>query len=124
MTMAFGLVMSGGPASGAPQQGDQKTSESMMARMGESDARITALTDQMNVSAGEAKIAAMAALLNVLVEQHKTMRSMMKEMGGGAGASEPAKPEASKPMCMETSPAPATASPVSPAAPSHDHSAK
>jgi hypothetical protein len=46
----------------------------MMARMGEFRARIMALTDQMNMSAGEAKTAAMAALLNALVEQHKAMR--------------------------------------------------
>src|SRR5437016_295680 len=115
LAVAVGLFMSGGVASAGPQQDDTKTDrDSMMAQMAAFDARITTLTQQMNTSAGEAKVTAMAVLLNAILEQHKTMRSgmmMMMEMGRGTAA-----PDASTPMCTMEKPSPSTA-------PSHDHSA-
>lgn len=114
LAVAVGLFMSGRVASAAPRQDDTRTGrDSMMAQMGALDARITTLTQQMNATAGEAKVTAMAALLNAILEQHKTMRSeMMMEAGSGTAA-----PEASKPMCTMEKPAPSTAT-----APSHNHS--
>ena len=57
--------------------------EDMTTRMAALDARIHLLTQQMNSSAGEARVTAMAALLTAVVEQNQVMRSGMAEQKGG-----------------------------------------
>jgi hypothetical protein len=131
LAVVVGLFMSGRVASAGPQQDDMKARheqmmghrQDMMARMNAIDARLTTLAEQMNASVGEAKISAMAALLNTIVEQHKTMRSqmmmmMMMEMSPGQAAPGQAATEApeEQELCAIEKPAPS-------AAPSHNHPA-
>ena len=81
--------------------------EDMTTRMAALDSRIDLLTQQMNSSAGEARVAAMAALLTAVVEQNQMMRSGMAEMKGGMTAKMESCP-------MHEKPDPSTG-------PSHDH---
>jgi hypothetical protein len=72
-----------------PQQMQEKCQE-MMARhqemqqeMAAMDARLEELVVQMNAASGEARVDAMAAVINELIEQRRDMHEMMAEMGPG-----------------------------------------
>lgn len=66
-----------------------KRHEQMMAEMKAADAKLDALVKDMNAATGDAKIAAVAAVINELVQQHRTMHSRMGQMDemmmGGRG---------------------------------------
>jgi hypothetical protein len=66
-----------------------KMHEQMMAQMKMSDAKLDALVKDMNAATGEAKINAMAAVVNELVRQnqatHERMGQMHQQMMGGRG---------------------------------------
>jgi hypothetical protein len=61
--------------------------EQMMAEMRAADARLDALVREMNAASGSAKIDAMAAVLNELLQQrkatHERMGKMSEHMTGG-----------------------------------------
>ena len=81
-----------------------KPGNMMMANMMAADAKLDALVKTMNEARGTARVDAVAAVVNALVEQHRTMRGMMgghmsmmgggmmNKPGGSAGAT-PAPPE-------------------------------
>lgn len=54
--------------------------QKMMDRMGQADMRLSDLADRMNEASGEAKVEAMAALLNEIVAQRKSMHAHMSTM--------------------------------------------
>ena len=66
-----------------------KMHEQMMAEMKAGDAKLDALVEDMNAAAGEAKVNAIAAVVNELVQQHKSMHGRMgqmhQQMMGGRG---------------------------------------
>jgi len=76
-----------------PQQPDMqammKLHEQMMAEMKAGDAKLDALAKDMNSATGEARVTAIAAVVNELVQQHKTMHGRMgqmhQQMMGGRG---------------------------------------
>ena len=75
-----------GPAMGG-QGGMMQQCKAMMANMkdmraklGVMDSSVDALLTEMNAATGAKKIDAMAAVINELVSQRKTMRGMMMEM--------------------------------------------
>ena len=51
--------------------------DQMMAKMKADDARVATAVSRMNQTKGEAKVAAMADLLNILVEGRNQMHQMM-----------------------------------------------
>lgn len=57
--------------------------ENMQAQMETMDRKLVGLVGQMNQARGDAKVNAMAAVINELVEQRKQMRSQMMDMGPG-----------------------------------------
>ena len=57
-----------------------KMHEQMMAEMKAADATLDALVKDMNSATGEAKVIAMAAVVNELVQQHKAMHGRMEQM--------------------------------------------
>jgi hypothetical protein len=57
--------------------------QQMQQEMAAMDARLEELVQQMNAATGEARIDAMAAVINELVEQRQDMHEMMMEMGPG-----------------------------------------
>jgi hypothetical protein len=57
-----------------------KMHEQMMAEMKAGDAKFDALVKDMNAAAGDAKVNAMAAVVNELVRQHKAMHERMGQM--------------------------------------------
>jgi hypothetical protein len=57
-----------------------KMHEAMMAEMKAADARLDALVNDMNKAAGEDRIAALTAVVNEMVRQHKGMCARMGEM--------------------------------------------
>lgn len=83
------------PAQGAtqPQQPSMpdmmKMHEQMMAEMRAADAKLDALAKDMNDAKGDAKVNAVAAVVNELVRQHKAMHGRMgqmhQQMMGGRG---------------------------------------
>lgn len=83
------------PAQQAPAQPQpgmaeiMKMHEQMMAEMKASDAKLNALVKDMNAAGGEAKVNAMAAVVNELVRQNKAMHEHMgqmhQQMMGGRG---------------------------------------
>ncbi|HEU4893341.1 MAG TPA: hypothetical protein VFT47_17420 [Vicinamibacterales bacterium] len=66
-----------------------KMHEEMMAEMKAADAKLDTLVQGMNAANGEARVTAIAAVVNELVQQHKAMHSRMgemhKRMMGGRG---------------------------------------
>jgi hypothetical protein len=67
----------------APQQGMQdmmKMHEQMMAEMKVGDAKLDALVKEMNAATGQAKVNAVAAVVNELVQQHRAMHGHMGQM--------------------------------------------
>ena len=68
----------------APPQGMHdsmaKMHEAMMAKMKAADARLDALVNDMNTATGEERIAAMTAVVNELVRQHKDMCAHMGQI--------------------------------------------
>lgn len=94
LTMAFGLFRFSAAAAqnGAPQQTAQapeqptgmpammRMHEQMMAEMKAADARLDALVTEMNAATGNAKVAAIASLVNELAAQHKAMHERMGRM--------------------------------------------
>jgi hypothetical protein len=61
-------------------QNMMKMHEQMMADMKAWDAKLDALVKDMNAANGEAKVTAIAAVVNELVQQHKTMHGHMGQM--------------------------------------------
>jgi hypothetical protein len=59
--------------------------EQMMAEMKASDARLDELVRAMNAATGDAKISAMAQVINELVRQHQAMHQHMASMNNMAG---------------------------------------
>lgn len=57
-----------------------KTPEEMMAEMKAADAKLDALVATMNTATGEDRLAAVTAVVNELVRQHKGMHARMGEM--------------------------------------------
>jgi hypothetical protein len=57
-----------------------KMHEQMMAEMKGADTRLDALVKDMNASTGDAKVAAVAAVVNELARQHQTMHRHMGQM--------------------------------------------
>jgi vancomycin resistance protein YoaR len=67
----------------APQSGMNdmmKMHEKMMSDMKAAEARLDALAKTMNAASGDAKTNAIAAVVNELVAQHKSMHAHMNEM--------------------------------------------
>jgi hypothetical protein len=66
-----------------------KMHEQMMAEMKAGDAKLDALVSQMNAATGDARVTAIAAVVNELVAQHKAMHGRMgqmhQQMMGGRG---------------------------------------
>lgn len=58
-----------------------KMHEQMMSEMKATDAKLDALAKGMNTATGNAKVNAVAAVVNELVTQHKAMRAHMDGMG-------------------------------------------
>lgn len=80
------------PQATQPQPGMaemMKMHEQMMAEMKASDATLEALVKDMNAAAGDAKVSTMAAVVNELVRQNRTMHERMgqmhQQMMGGPG---------------------------------------
>ena len=83
------------PADGATQpqqpsmQDMMKMHEQMMAEMKAGDAKLDALVKDMNDAKSDAKVNAVAAVVNELVRQHKAMHGRMgqmhQQMMGGRG---------------------------------------
>ncbi|HEY1304256.1 MAG TPA: hypothetical protein VGF24_11935 [Vicinamibacterales bacterium] len=67
------------PAQGMPGR-MMKTPEEMMAEMKAADAKLDALVASMNTATGDDRIAAVTAVVNELVRQHKSMHARMGEM--------------------------------------------
>ena len=72
---------------GEPDHGSQSTTqhmmkmhEQMMAEMKAADARLDALVRDMNAATGTARIDAIAAVLNELLQQRKAMQERMAKM--------------------------------------------
>ena len=91
-------VMAQAPSPQSPQSPQQSPSnmqdmmkmhEQMMAEMKASDAKLDALLKDMNSVSGDARVTAMAAVVNELVRQHKAMHARMgqmhQQMMGGRG---------------------------------------
>jgi hypothetical protein len=57
-----------------------KMHEQMMADMKAGDAKLDALVKNMNAASGEARVTAIAAVVNELVQQHKAMHGRMGQM--------------------------------------------
>jgi hypothetical protein len=57
-----------------------KMHEQMMAEMEAADAKLDALVMAMNAAVGDAKVNAMASIVNELVRQHKAMHGRMGQM--------------------------------------------
>lgn len=57
--------------------------QEMREEMAAMDARLEELVQQMNAATGEARVDAMAAVINELIEQRREMHDMMAEMGPG-----------------------------------------
>lgn len=57
-----------------------KMHEQMMAEMKAGDAKLDALVKDMNAAAGDAKVNAIAGVVNELVRQHKAMHGRMGQM--------------------------------------------
>lgn len=83
------------PSAGTGQQPQSnmqdmmKMHEQMMAEMKAGDAKLDALVKDMNAAAGDSKVNAVAAVVNELVRQHKSMHGRMgqmhEQMMGGRG---------------------------------------
>jgi hypothetical protein len=77
------------PPQPQPMAEMMKMHEQMMAQMKASDAKLDALVKDMNAAAGEARITAMAAVVNELARQtramHERMGQMHQHMMGGRG---------------------------------------
>jgi hypothetical protein len=65
--------------------------EQMMAKVKADDTRVSTAVSRMNKATGEAKVAAMADLLNILVESRKLMHESMATCSMGMMAGPPAK---------------------------------
>lgn len=69
-----------------PREADKSMHERMMADMKAADARLAGLVDAMNTAKGDAKVDAIAQVVNELVRQHKAMHehmATMQTMGSG-----------------------------------------
>jgi hypothetical protein len=66
-------------------RGRQMKGEMMMSMMDSADARLDRLVSTMNKTTGSRKVQAMAAVINELVAQRKTMRTHARQMMGPDG---------------------------------------
>ena len=69
-----------GSQPGPNMQAMMKMHEQMMAEMKAGEARLDALVKDMNSAAGDARVTAVAAVVNELVQQHKAMHGHMGQM--------------------------------------------
>jgi hypothetical protein len=75
--LALGAI---GAAAPAQSQAPANPQMNMMAQSAARDAEISKLTEQMNHATGQAKVDAMAQLLNVLVQDRAAMHGQMQMM--------------------------------------------
>lgn len=75
--LALGAIGAGAPARSQAPAAPQM---SMMAQSAAHDAEIAKLAEQMNHATGQAKVDAMAQLLNALVQDRATMHDQMQTM--------------------------------------------
>lgn len=85
LVLALGATQLGLSAQPAqPQQPDMqdmmKMHEQMMAEMKAGDAKLDALLKEMSAATGDAKVNAVAAVVNELVRQHRGMHGRMGQM--------------------------------------------
>jgi hypothetical protein len=85
LALAFGVARNPAAQGAAPPQQPSmqdmtKMHAQMMAEMKAGDARLDALVKEMNAATGDAKVGAVAAVVNELVQQHKTMHGRMGQM--------------------------------------------
>ena len=76
----FGTQQVAAQQSPSNMQDMMKMHEQMMADMKAADAKLDALVKEMNAATGNAKINAVAAVINELVRQHKAMEAHMDQM--------------------------------------------
>lgn len=75
-------------------EGMQARHETMMQMHEQSSARLQELQDEMHAATGEAKLDAIAALLDEMLAQHRAMHAMMMGMHGPGGPHDGMKREA------------------------------
>jgi hypothetical protein len=96
LALSFGVTRSGFSVAEATEQGRatpdvtqppaqnmhdmMKMHEQMMAEMAAGNAKLDGLVKEMNAVSGEAKVTAMAAVINELVQQHTAMHGRMGQM--------------------------------------------
>jgi hypothetical protein len=68
------------PGQAPSMQSMMKMHEQTMAQMKASEAKLDALVKSMNAASGDAKVDAIAAVVNELVSQHKAMHAHMDQM--------------------------------------------
>ena len=83
--LVLGATQPGLSAQAAPprqpnMQDMMKMHEQMMGEMTAGDAKLDALVKEMNAAPGDAKVNAVAAVVNELVRQHRAMLGRMGEM--------------------------------------------
>jgi hypothetical protein len=88
-TTARAAQQTPGQQSQSNMQDMMRMHEQMMAEMKAGEVKLDALVKEMNSATGEAKTSAMAAVVNELVRQHKSMHGRMgqmhEQMMGGRG---------------------------------------
>jgi len=87
---------------GRPMKG-----EMMMSMMDSADARLDRLVGTMNKTTGSRKVQAMAAVINEMVAQRKTMRTHARQMMMGNGMGGGRNMQTMKPTSPDTAPSPA-----------------
>jgi hypothetical protein len=88
MRFGFGVASTSAQGSAAQatapprpaMQDMMKMHEQMMAEMKAADSKLDALVRDMNAATGDAKVKAMAAVVDELVQQHKAMHGRMGQM--------------------------------------------
>ena len=73
-----------------------QTRGQMQRQMQTGDDDLDHLVDEMNGSVGERKVEAMAAIINRLMQERKSMRRGLASMGPGMGGPETARPDTSR----------------------------
>jgi uncharacterized protein HemX len=84
LTVADATQQNSAPQTTQPQQPSMqdmmKMHEQMMAEMKAGDTKLDALVKEMNAATGDAKVNAVAAVVNELVRQHRAMHGRMGQM--------------------------------------------
>lgn len=90
LCMAADVASAQGPGMGGPKMDParQKIHQEMMKQRAADDAKLEELVATMNAARGDAKVDAIAAVVNELVSQHRSMRAhraQMRAMHGRKG---------------------------------------